>query len=192
MRSSRRGHRDMEGCEEEDACMRSSIRGHRTCDPHSPWLGQNVRKMVFVFTCEGGLWILVGKNFHLLAQDSTHDSGRMNYVLFKGPNDDDIPFIRSTLAGEPLTFFGEYRKNYCQVFDLCFIVNCKIGTIAPGSLTPAFFLVLTSDIFAMTDLMGKANLEEWLANNPDKQPCELLGTPFFDNKIYPITVLREK
>ena len=71
------------------------------------------------------------------------------------------------------------------------IVNCKIGTIAPGSLTPAFFLVLTIDIFAMTDLMGKANLEEWLANNPDKQPCELLGTPFFDNKIYPITVLRE-
>jgi len=50
-------------------------------------------------------------------------SGGMNYVLFKGPNDDGIPFIRSTLAGESLTFFGEYCKKYCQVFDLCFIDN---------------------------------------------------------------------
>jgi hypothetical protein len=50
--------------------------------------------MVFIFMFDGGLWILVSKNFHLLAQDSIHDSGRMNYVLFKEPNDDDIPFIR--------------------------------------------------------------------------------------------------
>jgi hypothetical protein len=35
----------------------------------------------------------------------------------------------------------------------------------------------------MTDLMGKAHMEEWLANNPDKKPCKLLGTPFFENKI---------